>query len=99
MRTGGGAARRTRRADCVATNPPYGERLGDDAAARAAHRELGSVLREHFAGWNAAILTGLPGATRELQLRVKRAHDLWNGPIECRLLRIDLADAGARRAG
>jgi 23S rRNA (guanine2445-N2)-methyltransferase / 23S rRNA (guanine2069-N7)-methyltransferase len=82
----------------VATNPPYGERLGDDAAARAVHRELGSVLREHFAGWHAAILTGLPAATRELQLRVKRAHDLWNGPIECRLLRIDLADAGVRRA-
>jgi 23S rRNA (guanine2445-N2)-methyltransferase / 23S rRNA (guanine2069-N7)-methyltransferase len=55
------------------------------------------VLREHFAGWKAAILTGLPGATRELQLRVQRSHDLWNGPIECRLLRIDLAAAGTRR--
>ena len=81
----------------IATNPPYGERLGDDGAARNAHRELGQVLREHFAGWKAAILTGLPGATRELQLRVQRSHDLWNGPIECRLLRIDLAAAGTRR--
>ena len=81
----------------IATNPPYGERLGDVSAARTAHRELGSVLREHFVGWKAAILTGLPGATRELQLRVQRSHDLWNGPIECRLLRIDLAAAGTRR--
>ena len=82
----------------IVANPPYGERLGDDAAACAVHRELGLVLREHFSGWQAAILSGLPAATRELQLRVKRSHALWNGPIECRLLRIDLGAAGARRA-
>ncbi|MCC7461896.1 MAG: bifunctional 23S rRNA (guanine(2069)-N(7))-methyltransferase RlmK/23S rRNA (guanine(2445)-N(2))-methyltransferase RlmL [Gammaproteobacteria bacterium] len=81
----------------IVTNPPYGERLGEAATARALHRELGLVLREHFAGWQAAILTGLEGGTRELQLRVKRTHTLWNGPIECRLLRIDLGDAGTRR--
>jgi 23S rRNA (guanine2445-N2)-methyltransferase / 23S rRNA (guanine2069-N7)-methyltransferase len=84
-------------AGLVATNPPYGERLGDDSAARTVHRELGAVLRDHFAGWQAAIITGLPQATRELQLRVKRTHTLWNGPIECRLLRIDLGAAGTRR--
>jgi 23S rRNA (guanine2445-N2)-methyltransferase / 23S rRNA (guanine2069-N7)-methyltransferase len=80
----------------IATNPPYGERLGDETAARAVHRELGEVLREHFGGWKAAILSGLPGAAHELQLRVQRSHDLWNGPIECRLLRIDLGSAGRR---
>jgi 23S rRNA (guanine2069-N7)-methyltransferase / 23S rRNA (guanine2445-N2)-methyltransferase len=82
----------------ICTNPPYGERLGDEAAARRAHAELGRVLREHFTGWDAAILTAAPGAARELQLRSYRVHELWNGSIACRLLRIDLAAPG-RAAG
>ncbi len=79
----------------VCSNPPYGERLGDEAAARAAHRELGAALRERFAGWRAAILTASPEGARELGLRTVRTHELWNGALPCRLLRIDLADPGA----
>lgn len=84
----------------VCTNPPYGARLGDGAAAAAAHRELGGVLREHFAGWEAVILTAAPAAARELALRTYRTHTLWNGAIESRLLRIDLDRPGvSERAG
>ena len=79
----------------VCTNPPYGERLGDAAAARAVHRELGASLRERFVGWRAAILTANPEGARELGLRTTRTHELWNGALPCRLLRIDLADPGA----
>jgi 23S rRNA (guanine2445-N2)-methyltransferase / 23S rRNA (guanine2069-N7)-methyltransferase len=79
----------------LCTNPPYGERLTDAASARALHAELGRVLREHFQGWDAAILTAAPHAARELRLRSYRVHELWNGPIACRLLRIDLAAPGA----
>ncbi len=82
-------------AGLLCTNPPYGERLGDVAAARALHAELGQVLRNHFAGWDAAILTAAPQAAQELRLRSYRVHELWNGPIACRLLRIDLAAPGA----
>ena len=79
----------------VCTNPPYGARLGDAAAARAAHRELGAALREHFSGWQAAVLTGAGEGALELGLRTFRTHELWNGALPCRLLRIDLADPGA----
>jgi len=79
----------------VCTNPPYGERLGDAEAARAVHRELGAALRGRFAGWRAAILTASPDGARELGLRTTRTHELWNGALPCRLLRIDLADPGA----
>ena len=82
-------------AGLVCTNPPYGARLGDEAAARAAHRELGAVLREHFAGWQAAVLTAAGEGAHELGLRTFRTHELWNGALPCRLLRIDLADPGA----
>ena len=79
----------------LCTNPPYGERLGDPALAAELHAELGSVLREHFAGWDAAILTMDAAAARELRLRSYRVHELFNGALSCRLLRIDLTAPGS----
>ena len=79
----------------ICTNPPYGARLGDEDAARAAHQELGALLREHFGGWQAAILTGSGEGAPALGLRSYRTHELWNGALACRLLRVDLADPGA----
>ncbi len=77
-------------------NPPYGVRLGDLGEARAGHVTLGRVLRERFQGWNAAILTGAPELGLELGLRASRVHTVWNGAIECRLLRIEVAAAAER---
>jgi 23S rRNA (guanine2445-N2)-methyltransferase / 23S rRNA (guanine2069-N7)-methyltransferase len=82
----------------ICTNPPYGERLGDPKQAVRVHAALGGALREHFAGWDAAILTSSPEAASALRLRSYRSHDLWNGAIPCRLLRIDLAAPGAADA-
>jgi 23S rRNA (guanine2445-N2)-methyltransferase / 23S rRNA (guanine2069-N7)-methyltransferase len=79
----------------LCTNPPYGERLGDASQAAALHAELGQVLRERFAGWDAAILTMDTAAQRELRLRSYRVHELFNGALPCRLLRIDLAAPGS----
>jgi 23S rRNA (guanine2445-N2)-methyltransferase / 23S rRNA (guanine2069-N7)-methyltransferase len=83
----------------VCTNPPYGVRLEDLDAARLVHRELGKVLRERFQGWQAAVLTGAPQLGMELGIRAARTHTLWNGPIECRLLRMTVESASLRRPG
>ena len=83
----------------LCTNPPYGVRLEDVEAARAIHRELGQVLRERFQGWHAAVLTGAPQLGMELGIRAARTHTLWNGPIECRLLRMTVDAASLRRPG
>lgn len=83
----------------VCTNPPYGARLADLEAARAVHRELGTVLREHFQGWSAAVLTGAPQLGMELGIRAARTHTLWNGAIECRLLRMRVEPASLRPPG
>lgn len=80
----------------LCTNPPWGLRLGDQQAARAVHAELGRVLRERFAGWEAVVLTGDPSLGLELGLRAHRVHNLWNGALECRLLRIKI-EASAER--
>ncbi len=82
----------------LCTNPPYGERLTDRDDARAVHRELGCVLRERFEGWSAAVLT-LPELGMELGLRAYRTHTVWNGALECRLLRIRVTPESAREPG
>lgn len=82
----------------LCTNPPYGVRLEDLDAARALHRELGEVLRERFQGWQAAVLTSAP-LGMELGIRAARTHALWNGAIECRLLRMTVEAASLRRPG
>jgi 23S rRNA (guanine2445-N2)-methyltransferase / 23S rRNA (guanine2069-N7)-methyltransferase len=83
----------------LATNPPYGVRLEDRNAARGVHRELGRVLRERFVGWKAAVLTGAPDMGLELGVRAQRVHTVWNGPIECRLLRLDIEREEFRAPG
>jgi 23S rRNA (guanine2445-N2)-methyltransferase / 23S rRNA (guanine2069-N7)-methyltransferase len=86
-------------AGLICTNPPYGVRLADREAARAVHRELGTVLRERFQGWEAAVLTGAPELGRELGIRAHRTHTLWNGAIECRLLRLTVEPQSLREPG
>jgi 23S rRNA (guanine2445-N2)-methyltransferase / 23S rRNA (guanine2069-N7)-methyltransferase len=83
----------------LCTNPPYGVRLEDRAAVGALHRELGALLRDRFQGWEAAVLTGAPELGRELGLRAWRTHALWNGGIECRLLRIKVSPESEREGG
>ena len=83
----------------VATNPPYGIRMEDLAGARVAHRELGNALREQFLGWHAAILTGTPELGLELGIRARRTHTIWNGAIECRLLRLTVEAESFRPVG
>jgi 23S rRNA (guanine2069-N7)-methyltransferase / 23S rRNA (guanine2445-N2)-methyltransferase len=74
----------------VAVNPPYGERLGDVESLVGVYGALGERLRAGFVGWQAAVLTGNPPLGRELKLKARRTHRMFNGPIECRLLRFDI---------
>jgi 23S rRNA (guanine2445-N2)-methyltransferase / 23S rRNA (guanine2069-N7)-methyltransferase len=82
---------------CV--NPPYGVRLDDHEGARLLHRQLGAILRERFQGWQAAILIGAPELGMELGIRAHRTHALWNGAIECRLLRLKIEPESEREPG
>jgi 23S rRNA (guanine2445-N2)-methyltransferase / 23S rRNA (guanine2069-N7)-methyltransferase len=83
-------------AGLVCVNPPYGIRLEDHQKARQLHKELGEVLKAHFEGWQAVVLTGSPDLGLELGLRAHRVHTVWNGAIECRLLRINVEQSAAR---
>lgn len=74
----------------LATNPPYGERIGDQERLQALYQMLGERLREHFQGWKAAVLTGNPPMAKAIGIHARRSHTLFNGRIECRLLRFEI---------
>jgi 23S rRNA (guanine2445-N2)-methyltransferase / 23S rRNA (guanine2069-N7)-methyltransferase len=75
----------------LAVNPPYGERLGAEDELIELYTALGDLMRERFVGWQAALLTGNPPLAKHLGIYAKRTHRIFNGPIECRLLRFDLS--------
>jgi 23S rRNA (guanine2445-N2)-methyltransferase / 23S rRNA (guanine2069-N7)-methyltransferase len=76
----------------VVTNPPYGERLGEVGELVPLYELLGDVLKRHFPGWCAWVLTGSPALGKRIGLRPASRHVLYNGPIESRLIEIPIAD-------
>jgi 23S rRNA (guanine2445-N2)-methyltransferase / 23S rRNA (guanine2069-N7)-methyltransferase len=70
----------------VVTNPPYGERLGEQAALRVLYARLGARLRQETPGWRAAILTANPELAAYVGRVAEASHTLYNGRLECRLL-------------
>jgi 23S rRNA (guanine2445-N2)-methyltransferase / 23S rRNA (guanine2069-N7)-methyltransferase len=78
-------------AGLLAVNPPYGERIGSETGLPELYELLGRRLREGYVGWQAAVFTGNPPLGRALGIEARRTHRMMNGPIECRLLRLDVS--------
>ena len=74
----------------IVSNPPYGVRLGDAASLPSFYRQIGDALKARAAGSTAWLLVGDRALAGEVGLRPRRRLVLFNGPIECRLLRFDL---------
>ncbi len=70
----------------VVTNPPYGERLGDEASLLYLYQYLGERLRSACLGWQAAVFTGAPQLGKRMGLRSHKQYSLFNGALPCRLL-------------
>ncbi len=77
----------------VVCNPPYGERLGDEAQLVYLYQHLGERLRTACDGWQGAVFTGAPELGKRMGLRSHRQYALWNGPIPCKLLLFDIGAA------
>ncbi len=80
-------------AGLLAVNPPYGERMGRGDELEALYALLGERLRDGYQGWQAAVFTGNPPLARALGIEARRAHRMYNGALECRLLRLDVDPA------
>lgn len=74
----------------LVTNPPYGERLGDEEALYPLYEHLGATLRKDFQGWSAALFTGNANLGKATRIRAKKQYAFWNGSIPCKLLLMDI---------
>lgn len=70
----------------ICTNPPYGERMSQHNELPLIYETIGEKLKNHFPGWNAAILCTDPQLGKLTAIRTHRIHTIYNGPIECKLL-------------
>ncbi len=73
-------------------NPPYGERLGDTLQTAELYRQFGEVLKQHFCGWQAAMIISDPELGFRLGVRSKKPITFFNGALECKLLRFDIQE-------
>lgn len=71
-------------------NPPYGVRMGDKTELEALYRKIGEVFKRRFTGWTAYLLAGDLELARLVGLKPARRFVLFNGPLECRLLKYEL---------
>jgi 23S rRNA (guanine2445-N2)-methyltransferase / 23S rRNA (guanine2069-N7)-methyltransferase len=75
----------------VICNPPYGERLGDEASLLYLYQNLGERLRQACLNWEAAIFTGAPDLGKRMGIRSHKQYAFWNGALPCKLLLIKVS--------
>ncbi len=77
-------------------NPPYGERLGEDAELAAFYPRLGDALKKNYSGWNCFFITADRRMEKLIRLKASRRTPLMNGDLDCRLFEFQVI-AGSNR--
>jgi putative N6-adenine-specific DNA methylase len=75
--------RRTEPYGRVVSNPPYGERISDHAAAEELYRVFGGVLRALPPGWRKGVLSSHTEFERTLGQTADKKRKLYNGMLKC----------------
>ncbi len=58
--------------------------------------QLSAHWKKHYAGWSAWVLSPDLKLASRMRLKESRRVPMWNGPIECRLMRFDIVSGSAR---
>ena len=66
---------------CIITNPPYGERLGDEKEVEALYREMGRTFKE-LDSWSFYVMTSHEGFEKFFGRKADRKRKLYNGRIK-----------------
>jgi 23S rRNA G2445 N2-methylase RlmL len=74
----------------IVTNPPYGERIGEERDLPQLYYDFGENLKNHYKGFKAYIFTGNLPLIKKISLRTSKKVILFNGAIESRLVEYDL---------
>ena len=87
----------TTRKSWLFINPPYGERL-QPAEIEELYKTIGATLKHNFSGCEAWLFTSNSEALNHIGLHTSRKIKLYNGPLECRLVRYEMY-AGTKKGG
>ena len=80
----------------LVTNPPYGERMGEQQELAQFYPKFGDALKQKFAGWSCYILSADMNLPKLIKLQVSKRTPLFNGALECRLFEYKIV-AGSMR--
>lgn len=72
----------TREYGCIITNPPYGERLGDDESAADIYDDMADAFAP-LTTWSIYVLTSHPGFERHFRRKADRRRKMYAGRLEC----------------
>ncbi|WP_193782796.1 THUMP domain-containing class I SAM-dependent RNA methyltransferase [Neisseria weaveri] len=78
------------------SNPPYGVRLAEVQALQALYPQLGTWLKQHYAGWLIGMFTGDRDMPKFMRLSPKRKIPLYNGNLDCRLFLLNMVQGSNR---
>lgn len=67
---------------CFVTNPPYGERLGEEKEIEQLYREMGKVFGK-FDSWSYYVITSNPYFEKLFGKPASKKRKLYNGKIQC----------------
>ena len=70
-------------------NPPYGQRIRP-SDPESLYGMIGNVLKHNFVGYTAVIITSGKDLVKEIGLKPSSRMTLYNGSLECSLLKYEL---------
>ena len=80
-------------------NPPYGERIDVTTSNETSvfFKQWADHLKQHYAGWNAYILTSDRDTPKYMRLSASKKTPLFNGALDCRLFEFKMVAGSARK--
>ncbi len=82
----------------VVTNPPYGQRIGEDEDLKEVYPLWAKHMKESFGGWDTYFLTADLEMPKDMRLKPSKKTPLFNGALECRLFEIKMVSGSNRKS-
>ena len=81
----------------LVTNPPYGQRIGEDEDLKEVYPVWAKHMKESFGGWDTYFLTADLEMPKDMRLKPTKKTPLFNGALECRLFEIKMVKGSNRK--
>ena len=73
----------------VMLNPPYGERLNENDINEF-YTKLGDTFKKNYQNFSVWLISSNMEALKKVGLRANKKLTVFNGPLECKLLKFEM---------